>query len=55
MADTVTSTKVFNYTHQHMHIYIYYLTSLKFALKRLKRSYMFRSHDHRHGAYIVPC
>jgi len=30
----------FNYTHQHMHIY--YLRSLKFTLKHLKRSYMFR-------------
>jgi len=30
-------------------------TNLKFALKHLKRSYMFRSHDHPQGAYIVPC
>ena len=46
-----------NYTHRYMHIYIYiyYLRSLKFTLKRLKRSYMFRSHDHPQGAYIVPC
>ena len=48
---------LFNYTHQHMpmYIYIYYLRRLKFTLKHLKRSYMFRSHDHPQGAYIVPC
>ena len=53
---------LFNYTHQHMHthththiyIYVYYLRSLKFTLTHLKRSYMFRSHDHPQGAYIVP-
>ena len=28
---------------------------LKFILKHLKRSYMFRSHDHHQGAYCVPC
>jgi len=44
---------LFNYTHQHMHIY-YYLRSLKFTLIHLKRSYMFRSHNHPQGAYIVP-
>jgi len=38
-----------------MHIYIYYLRSVKFTLKHVKRSYMFRSHDHPQGAYIVPC
>ena len=46
------------HTH-HMHIcvcvYIYYLRSLKFTLKHLKRSYMFRSHNHPQRAYIVPC
>jgi len=53
--------RLFNYTHQHMHthiytyIYIYYLRSLKFTLKHLKCSYMFRTHDHPQGAYIVPC
>jgi len=26
---------------------------LKFTLKHLKRSYMFRSYDHPQGAYIV--
>jgi len=41
-------------THTHTHIYIYNLISLKFTLKHLKR-YMFRSHDHPQGAYIVPC
>jgi len=33
----------------------YYLYNLKFTIKHLKRSYMFRSHDHPQGAYIVPC
>jgi len=42
-------------TQTNAHIYIYYLINLKFTLKHLKRSYMFRSHDHPHGAYIVPC
>jgi len=28
---------------------------LKFTLKHLKRSYMFRSYDHSQGAYFVPC
>ena len=37
------------------YIYIYYLRSLKFTLKHLKRSYMFRSHNHPQGAYIVLC
>jgi len=36
-----------------MHIYSF--NDLKFTLKRLKHSYMFRSHDHPQGAYIVPC
>jgi len=36
-------------------IYIYNLKSIKFTLKHLKRSYMFRSHDHPQGAHIVPC
>jgi len=44
---------LFNYTHQHMHIYIYNL-SLKFTLKHLKRSYMFRTHDHPQGCYMLP-
>ena len=33
---------------------IYYI-SLKFTLKYLKISYMFRSLDHPQGAYIVTC
>jgi len=44
-----------NHTNTCMYIYIYYLKSLKFTLKDLKRTYMFRSHDHPQGAYIVPC
>ena len=35
--------------------YICYLINIKFTLKHLKRSYMFHSHDHPQGAYIVPC
>jgi len=36
-----------------MHIYSF--NDLKFTLKHLKLSYMFRSYDHPQGAYIVPC
>ena len=36
-----------------MHIYSF--NDLKFTLKHLKRSYIFRSHDHPQGTYIVPC
>ena len=43
------------HTHTHIYIYIYYLRSLKFTLKYLKPSYMFRSHNHPQGTYIVPC
>jgi len=35
-----------------MHIYSF--NDLKFALKHLKRSNMFRSNDHPQGAHIVP-
>jgi len=28
---------------------------LKYTLKHLKLSYMFRSYDHLQGAYFVPC
>ena len=35
--------------------HVCYLINPKFALKDLKRSHMFRSHDHPQGAYIVPC
>ena len=34
-----------------MHIYSF--NDLKFTLKHLKRSYMFRTYDHPQGAYIV--
>ena len=40
-------------TQQQMHIYTF--NHLKFTLKHLKRSYMFRSYYHPQGAYIVPC
>ena len=43
------------YTNQLMHLYMYYLRNLKFTLKHLKRSYMFRSYDHPQGALIVSC
>ena len=36
-----------------MHIYSF--NDLKFTLKHLKSSYMFRSYDHPEGAYIFPC
>ena len=39
--------------HQQMHTYSF--NDLKFTLKHLKCSYMFRSYDHPQGAYIVPC
>jgi len=55
LRETDTTLKLFNYTHQHMHIYMYYLRSIKFTLNHLKRSYMFRSHDHPQGAYIASC
>jgi len=42
-------------THTNTCTHIYYLRSLKFTLKHLKRSYVFRSHDHPQGTYIVPC
>ena len=49
-----THTHTYTHTHTHTYIYIciYYLRSLKFTLKHLKPSYMFRSHDHPQGAYI---
>jgi hypothetical protein len=46
---------VYLITHTNTCTYIYYLRSLKFTLKHLKRSYMFRSHDNPPGAYTVPC
>jgi len=42
-------------THAYIYLFIHNLRSLKFTLKHLKRSYMFRSHDHPQGAYFVPC
>jgi len=46
-----THTNIYIY----IYIYIYNLRSLKFTLKHLKRSYMFRSHDHPQGENIIPC
>jgi len=51
----ITRINTCTHAHTHTYIYIYYLRSLKFTLKHLKRSYMFRSHDHPQGAYTVPC
>ena len=34
---------------------VYSFNDLKFTLKHLKRSNMFRSYDHPQAAYIVPC
>jgi hypothetical protein len=34
---------------------LWFVFTLKFTLKRLKSSYMFRSSDHHQGAYTVPC
>jgi hypothetical protein len=48
-------SSVYLITHTNKYTYIRYLRSLKFTLKHSKRSYMFRSHDHPHGAYFVPC
>ena len=36
-------------------MYKYSFNDLKFTLKRLKRSYTFRSYDLPQGTYIVPC
>jgi len=35
--------------------HIYSFNDLKFTLKHLKSSYMFRSYDHPQGACIVSC
>jgi len=37
-----------------MHIYVLF-NNLKFTLKHLKLSYMFRLYDHPQGAYSVAC
>ena len=42
-------------THTNEHTCVAYLRNLKFTLKHLKRSYMFRSYDHPQAAYTVPC
>ena len=52
---TVSGFLTHTSTCTYIYIYIYYLRSLKFTLKHLKCSYMFRSHAHPQGAYIVPC
>jgi len=51
----ITHTHTHTHTHTDTHTHIYYLRSLKFTLKHLKRSYMFRSHYNPQGAYIVRC
>ena len=41
---------------QHTNKFTYIVfNNLKFTLKHLKRSYMFRSYDHPQGAYFVSC
>jgi len=52
-----TNTRAHTHTHTHTYIYIYicYLRSLKFKLKHLKLSYMFRTHDHLRRAFTVRC
>ena len=45
-------TEVYLINNQKMHIYSF--NDLKFTLKNLKRSYIFRSYDRPQGAYIVP-
>jgi hypothetical protein len=49
---TQTQKQTHTHTHTQTHTHIYNLRSLKFTLKHLKRSYMFRSHDHPQGAWI---
>jgi len=44
----------FSNTPTNAHIYIVF-NNLKFTLKHLKRSNMFRSYDHPQGANFVPC
>jgi len=44
-----------NIYYYYYYYYCYYLRSLKFTLKHLKRSYIFRSYDYPQGEYIVPC
>ena len=49
-----THARAHAHTHTHIYIHTYYLRNLKFTLKHLKQSYMFRSYNHPQGAYIVP-
>jgi len=49
-----THTNTSTHTHTHTYIYIYYLRSLKFTVKHLKRSYMYRSNDHPQGTIHAP-
>ena len=51
-----THTHTHTHTQNYIHIYIniYILRDLKFTLKHIKRSYMFRSHDQLQVAYIFP-
>ena len=50
----VTHQQMHTHTHTHTHTYVVF-NNLKFTLKHLKRSYMFRSYDHPQGAYFVSC
>ena len=50
----LTTERPIQVTHQQMHTHMIF-NYLKFTLKPLKRSYMFRSHDHPQGAYFVSC
>ena len=51
--NTHTHTHIYIYIYIYIHTYIYNIRSLKFTLKHLKHSYMFRSHDHPQGSYII--
>ena len=51
---TVHFVVYFSNTPTNAHIYIVF-NNLKFTLKHLKRSYIFRSYDHPQGANFVPC
>jgi hypothetical protein len=45
---------IINYYYTPTNALLYIVISLKFTLKHLKCSYMFRSSDHHQGAYTVP-
>jgi len=59
MTPAGTESATFRFIAQHLNHcatavpHIYSFNDLKFTLKHLKRSYMFRSYDHPQGAYIV--